>query len=365
MEKTITTGNPDYPVGRFFSSDGFQFFSPTNLKEQMGHIKQHKSYARRQNKNKCIDIAYMDIPEAKLWKYDKTNLKSFIELAINSPDEAKDRLKYWATLTNRFGFNGAHDLLYSLKLKPYLYSMSDNERISIFKVLIDAVDEMTSLQKGGIIDNGTVISYAANHVTKPILQNLPIKKRIEQIVYALRNGKAVSWLVSLMRRFMYEHNEVKNSKEIKDYWLIKDEIEIVKKVTFDRIQAEINSNFYRLVEPKYLFLFWRDVGSDVQRSELGNWVNSHIESDENFLAFVSMFSGAVYLDGKKVWRVYTGSLPDYIDLGTVRSRLEKIIEQNSLHKDRAKKLADGVDKGEWVKRTYKFYDRACDVNFFE
>lgn len=362
VNTTITTENLKHPVGRFFSDTGFQFFESADITKQVETIRKHKSFLRRQNKNKCRDIAYRDIPEAKLWENDKTNLKPFIELAINSPDEAKDRLKYWATLTNRFGFNLAYDSLYSLKYGPYLYWMSDDERISIFRVLIDAVDDMTLLKKGGLVENGTIIDYVANWVTKPILQNLPIKKRIEQIVHALSNGKAISWLLFLMLSFMYEHNEVENSLESEDYWLIKDEIEIIKKVTFDRIEVEINSNFYRLANPKYLFLFWRDVGTDVQRAELSNWITSHIEDDENFLAFVSMFSGAVYLDGRKVWRVYTGSLPDYIDLGTVRRRLEKIIEQDNLHKERAEKLAQGVDKGEWIKRTYKSYDRACALN---
>ena len=359
MKTTITTENPEYPVGRYFSDDGCKFFAPSNVQDQMAKIRKHKSFLRRQHKNQCIDIVYKDLPEKKIWQNDKTNLKPFIELAINSPEEAKHRLKYWATLTNQFGFNCAYNSLYSLKYGPYLYYMSDDERISIFKVLADAVDEMTLLKKGGLIDNGTMIAYAANWVTKPILQNLPATKRIEQIVYALRNGKAVSWLVSLMQIFMYEHKEVKNSLEPEDFWLTKDEIEIVKKVTLDRIEVEINSSFYRLVNPKYLFLFWHDVGTEVQRTELSNWVNSHIEDDEKFLAFVSMFSGAVYLDGKKVWRVYTGSLPDFIDLETVRSRLVKIIEQDNLHKERAEKLAQGVDKGEWVKRTYNYYDRAC------
>ena len=362
MKTIITTENPEHPVDRFFSDDGFQFFERTDISEQVKTIRKHKSFLRRQNKNKCRDIVYKDIPEKKRWENDKTNLKPFIELAINSPEQAKERLRYWASLTNRFGFNCAYDSLYSLKYGPYLYYMSDDERISIFRVLIDAVDEMTLLKKGGLIENGTIIDYAANWVTKPILQNLPIEKRIEQIVFALMNGKAISWLVSLMLSFMYEHNEVENSLESEDYWLIKDEIEIIKKVTFDRIQVEINSNFYRLVNPKYLFLFWRDVGTYVQRTELSNWVSSHIEDDEKFLAFLSMFSGAVYLDDKKVWRVYTGSLPDFIDLGTVRSRLEKIIGQDNFHKQRAEKLVHGVDKGEWVKRTYNRYDRACELN---
>ena len=358
MKTTITTENSERPVGRFFSDDGSQFFPPTNFTDQVANIRKHKSFLRRKHKNHCIEIVYKDIPEKKLWENDRTNLKPFIELAINSPEEAKERLRYWATLTNRFGFNCAYRSLYSLKSGPYLYYMSDDERISIFRVLIDTVDEMTQLKKGGIIDNGTIIADAANWATKPLLQNLPIDKRIEQIVYALRQGKAVSWLVSLMRIFMNEHNEVNNCRETENIWLIRDEIDIIKKVTFDRIQLEINSNFYRLVNPKYLFMFWRDVGTDVQRTELSNWVTSHIEDDEKFLAFVSMFSGAVYLDGKKVWRVYTGSLPNYIDLETVRNRLAKIIEQDNLHKERAEKLVQGIDKGEWVKRTYKFYDRA-------
>ena len=57
--------------------------------------------------------------------------------------------------------------------------------------------------------------------------------------------------------------------------------------------------------------------------------------------------------------MYTGSLSDYTDLITVRSRLEKIIEQDNIHKERAEKLIQGVDKGEWIKRTYNFYDHAC------
>ena len=358
METILTTENVEYPVAQFFSGDGSRSFAPTGITEQVETIKNHRSFRRRQKKNKCIDIAYKDYPEKKFWESDKTNLKPFIELAIKSPEEAIDRLKYWATLTNRVGYNVAYESLYSLKYGPYLYTMSDSERISIFRVLTDAIDEMTLLKKGGIIDNGSVIAQTASWIAKRILQNLPIEKRIPQIVYALKNGKAVSWLVSSMRTFVYEHNEVENSSESADIWLIEDEIEIINKVTFDRIQVEINSNFYRLAEPKYLFLFWRDVGTDVQHAELSNWVTSHIEDDEKFLAFVSMFSGAIYLDGKKVWRVYTGSLPDYIDLGAVRSRLQKIVEQDNLHKERAEKLIQGVDKGEWIKRTYKLYDRA-------
>lgn len=348
----MTSENFKYPInpGLFSKTTKDNFLA--NSEEQIKLVEQHDSFRRRQIHKQCIEFCYKDNPEDKLWKNDKTELKYLIELAIDFPEKAKDTLRNWAKLNNHWGDNYAYDILYNLKKEPYVYTMSDQERVCIFQVLIDTIDDMTE-DRG----NGNRITDPASWVAKPLLQNLPIPVRIEQIVFALQNGKAASWLIYLMRLFMHLHGELSIPRPPQDVWFIKNELEMIKKATFDRIQVEIEANFYKMVDPKQMFVFWQEVGTDVQQKELKDWLVLHTKDDERFLAFVSMFSGSMYLHNEKIWRVLTGTLEKFLDISSVRNRLKRIINDDKRHLERASTLLEGVDLAEELKVKYKYINR--------
>ncbi len=352
MKTIVTSDNFNYPISPDLFSKTTKDDLLTNAEEQIKVVEQHDSFRRRQIHKQCIEFCYKDNPEDKLWRNDKTELKCLIQLAIDSPEEAKDTLRKWAGLNSYYGGNYGYRILYNLKKEPYLYTMSDQERVCIFQVLIDTIDDMT--QDRG---NGNRITDPASWVAKPLLQNLPIPVRIEQIRFALQNGKAVSWLIYLVRLFMHLHGELSIPRPPQEVWFIKNELEIIKKATFDRIQVEINANFYKMVDPKQLFLFWQEVGTDLQRKELKEWLVSHTKDDEKFLAFVSIFSGSMYLHNKKIWRVFTGTLENFIDISSVRNRLNRVINDDKRHYERASTLLEGVDLAEELKVKYKFINR--------
>lgn len=356
--KTVTNSDDfEYPDNKFLFSKETGVTLPASIEKQFEIIEQHRSFRKRQIHKKCLEFSYKNHPEDKFWKNNKTELKHLIELSINSPDEAKATLRGWAGLNNPYKGNYAYNILFDLKQSPYIYTMSDKERVSIFQVLIDTIDDMIVL-KGGSPDTGFRITDAGHWVTKPLLQNLPMKTRIDQIAYALQHGKATSWLISLMRLIMHEHLEVQRSDALEDFWLIKDELEIIKNVTFDSILVKIDTNFYKMVDPKQMFLFWREVGTREQNLDLDGWIKHHVEDDEKFLAFISIFSGSIFFQNKIIWRVLTGTLRDFLDISQVCNRLDRIIKNDKSHLERAAKLLDGINIARSLKSKYDhFFDR--------
>ena len=223
MKNIVTSENFNYPISPGLFSKTTKDSLLAYSDEQIKLVEQHHSFRRRQIHKKNIEFCYKDNPEDKLWRNDKTDLKFFIDQALDSPEKAKETLRNWAKLNNHWGDNYAYKKLHDLKLGPYLYTMSDKERVCIFKILIDTVDDMTFLNIDDR-DSAFRLTDPATWIVKPLLQNLPITVRTEQIVYALQNGKAASWLVYLTRLFMHLHGELSIPRPPQDVWFIKKRI---------------------------------------------------------------------------------------------------------------------------------------------
>lgn len=339
MPTVITTENPNYPVGHILSTEKPTLSS--NIDEQVDFLEQQTSYIQRQIGLRIFEKVCSLQPDQDFWHNTPGYVKQFVEMSVESPEKVKKQLIQWTDRYSALDKPKPFDVLNKLRVGP-LARIKKIEKIAVIKVLVDTVDEVSE-RIGEMPENLYVMFYAADWVAHEALRWLSIEERIELVTDALKHGKACTWLFSSVLHLMYEHRETTRENVNPKFWLIKDEIEIFKKITFDRIQIELNKDFYALHKPVFMFLFWNEVGTQQQTTELRSWIKNHIIDDENIIKFVSMFTGTVLTGTGTYWRVLTGSLSEFISIDEVRTRLEKLADKSETLASEAIRLISGID----------------------
>ena len=352
MQTIITTDNPNYPVEHILSSK--QITLSSNFEDQNYFLQNQESYKRQRFIDRSITKFMKSRPKEERWRDLSGTVKKFIKLCAETPDKATELLFLWTDECKAPNIPKAFNVLNQLRVSAKIMFLSTEEMHGILNVLKDSVDEI-SRRIGEMPENLYVMFYAADWVSHPILRFLSIEERIKFVTSALRNGKACTWLISSILHMMFKHNETTRKIRNSYFWLIKDELELFKKVTFERIQVELNSDFYKLHKPVYMFLFWNDVGTQEQVAELRSWIDNHIVDDRNFIKFVSLFTGTVITGSGTYWRVVTGSLNEFIPEDYVQSRLNRIADKNNTLSPMAIRLISGIQTMNSIagERTYK------------
>ena len=342
MNISITTENHNYPVTNYCIDDNFDFTATPCFEEQINLLKKQKSYRKRQwvlkQSESLFKMSSLPIPIPIRCGYGK----KIVDYCLTDPEKAKELLYRWTRRRDSHGETLAFLVFNRLRIGGTLMFRPIEENLSLFNVLVDTVDRMSELI-GHVSENLSEIFYATEWTAMKILPTFPINNRVYHISKAIKNGEATSWIFSIMLHILYEHKETLTEPRREDYWLTKDEIEIIRKITFERIQTELNSDPYNMRKPAFLFLFWYEAGTDIQRKELKEWIANHIENDENFLKFVYSFTGSMTFPEGFYWRVYTRTLSKFLDTDETYERLNDIMIRNGKLFERAKQLANGFD----------------------
>ena len=342
MNISITTENCNYPVKEFWLDKNFDFTATSSFKEQFDMLKEQRSYQKRQTVIKNTELFHRINSHPIPVPIGFGHGKKIVEYCLNDPEKAKELLYRWTRRRDSYGETLAFLVFNRLRIGSTLMFRPLEENLSLFNVLGDTVDRMSELI-GHVSENLSEIFYATEWTAMKILPTLPISNRVFYISNAIKTGKATSWIFSIMLHILYEHKETLTEPRREDYWLTKDEIEIIRKITFERIQTELNSDPYNMRKPAFLFLFWYEAGTDIQRKELKEWIANHIENDENFLKFVYSFTGSITFPEGFYWRVYTRTLSKFLDTNKTYERLNNIMIRNGRLFEKAKQLANGFD----------------------
>lgn len=207
--------------------------------------------------------------------------------------------------------------------------MSPLERRSLIDVLTDTVDDMYKNNSEGPYSVGSIF-HAGEWLSTMLVDSFSIEERLKYVIPKIEKGKAVTWLFYWFCRIMHQHSETNRTHNNHIMWLVKDELEIIKKILFERLQIELNNDFYQHAQSRYLFLFWHEVGTKQQVKELRLWLSEHLENDLNFLNFVGLFPEKA-LDKNNVVQtlINTRSLNDFIKIDDVNKRLDLISHQKN------------------------------------
>ena len=342
MKTIITTENHKYPITNFCLDKNFDFTATSSFKEQFDMLKEQRSYQKRQTVIKNTELFHRINSHPIPVPIGFGHGKKIVEYCLNDPEKAKELLYRWTRRRDSYGETLAFLVFNRLRIGSTLMFRPLEENLSLFNVLGDTVDRMSELI-GHVSENLSEIFYATEWTAMKILPTLPISNRVFYISNAIKYGKATSWIFSIILHILYGHNETQTEPRKEDYWLTKEEIEIIRKITFERIQVEINSDPYNMRKPAFLFLFWYEAGTDTQRKELKEWIANHIRNDENFLKFVYSFTGSMTFPEGFYWRVYTRTLSKFLDTKKTYERLNNIMIRNGKLFEKAKQLAKGFD----------------------
>ena len=342
MKTIITTENYKHPITHFRLDKNFDLTASSCFKEQFDMLKEQRSYQKRQSVLKNTERFHRINSHPIPIPISCGHGRKIVDYCLTDPDKAKDLLYQWSRRRDSHGETRAFVVFNRLRIGSTLMFRPLEENLSLFNVLVDTVDRLSELI-GHVSENLSEIFYATEWTAMKILPTLPINNRVYYISNAITNGKATSWIFSIILHILYEHNETQTEPRKENYWLTKDEIEIIRKITFDRIQVEINSDPYNMRKPAFLFLFWFEAGTDIQRMELKEWIANHIKNDENFLKFIYSFTGSITFPEGFYWRVYTRTLSKFLDTDETYERLNDIMIRDGKLFEKAKQLTKGFD----------------------
>lgn len=109
---------------------------------------------------------------------------------------------------------------------------------------------------------------------KEILKSLSYKKRTKVLLRILREGKAISWVVSFATRVFMEHRLGDTDMGYFTPWLEEDVLQEIKSVTNERLEKIMRSDWHRTADPLSFFLFGLQTGDLEETITLNKWVSS-------------------------------------------------------------------------------------------
>lgn len=329
MNTIITTSNPNYPLRYLTTAKGRQFKLSKNINEQKEFLVNQHSYRQRCLLFKNLEVYKKASGGDEIWIDESHETRQFVKLATEDIERAKIELLRFSSIIVEFGLTKAYNLLDNLRYEISIMSMSTLERRSLIDVLLDSVDEMYKISSEGPYSVGSMF-LIGEWLSTMLVESLSIEERLKYVIPKIENGKAVTWLFYWFFRVMHQHAETNRTHDNKKMWLIKDELEIIKKILFERLQIELNNDFYQHAQSRYLFIFWHEVGTKQQVKELRLWLSEHLENDLNFLKFVGLFPEKALDKNDEIQTlINTRSLNDFIKIEDVNTRLDSILQQNN------------------------------------
>ena len=329
MNAIITTSNPNYPLRYLTTAKGRQFKLSNNINEQKEFLGNQLSYKQRCLLYKNLEVYRKVTGDYELKVDGYPEAKQFVKLAAADIEKAKLELVRFANILVEYGLTKAFKILNNLRYELIIMSMSTLERRSLIEVLTDTVDVMYKNSGEGPYSVGSMF-LVGESLSTMLVESFSIDERLKYVIPKIENGKSVTWLFYWFLRIMHQHSETNRTHNNIIMWLVKDELEIIKKILFERLQVELNGDFYQHAQSRYLFIFWHEVGTKQQVEELRLWLSEHLKNDLNFLNFVGLFPEKA-LDKNDVVQtlINTRSLNDFIKIEDVNNRLDSISHQKN------------------------------------
>lgn len=206
-------------------------------------------------------------------------------------------------------------------------SLGNEVSFSIFRILSDVADEL-SFQSGPRLLLEFDIFMQIEVLVEKLLTTTEPKNRYEVICSTIKNGKAFSWLMFFTRNLMINHRVLNPGYRLGTKWLTQDETDMLCETCLYRIHLD-SDRILDSSNPRYILYLWFDIGKDLERERLQNWVEKSTKSNEDFIRFINIFSTIRNTEKGNVWFVQTKFLENLINLNQAISRLEQISKEDS------------------------------------
>ena len=224
---------------------------------------------------------------------EKTEIRDFLKIAVTNKQKAVEILILNSVVSSSNEKSMAFQLLSTLNYGTELSEIKSDQRIALIETIADAADEMFSLT-GSVTPLYNIYILCKSLSTK-LLTLMPPRSRRRMLLKILQEGNANTWLVYFARRIIQYHETGETVLRRFSPWLEKETLDDVKKIMIKKLRSNMSEQYYNGFYPLQFFLFWIQVGNEIDRNWLRNWVKTHIKTDKEYVRFVEMFTGTATL----------------------------------------------------------------------
>lgn len=291
--------------------------------------------------------------------YEELALRSFIKIVETDSQKATKLLEQLNDEVFNYDSVASSFLLFLLEAELEHFSLSDEKRLSIFKILVSISDKLSKLS---VNIKDVTDRYGFDHryemyiqcesLTVELLRTIAPSRRATVLFDAVTRGNAFIWLLYFMRSLLSDQKQFdKNhcctsfwffgdnyrvNKVVEfvdgtdDLWLTQIELMALRRFSLDRLKLDSERNLSSPVAINML-LFWLEVGDNIDKSQLKSWIQKQTHTNVGFLQFVQIFLRNHY-DGLNVRGFkrfdQINLLKKFIDLDLVIQRLRRFTDRN-------------------------------------
>ncbi len=245
--------------------------------------------------------------------------------SLNNKEDFSKYLRYLATQTRSDGFTKLSVFLE--RMEDYTSEILQDYIPTVIETFFDIGDEFIIPE-----DEGKVFSIWGNDIMmlRKVWQLLwrynDKNNRVEILKNAFEKGQAISIMVEGLELFWQQHGKYGGTKKPDEEILLdEDQLKALQEIVLDKIREAakkgslLNTPFLSLVLHK-----WKDWGDE---SEVRDWVNKVVASDEKLSIFLAKFLPKT--SSMTRWERILNQWKDYIDIDILEKRCNEVLSNNS------------------------------------
>jgi hypothetical protein len=265
----------------------------------------------------------------------------FVKTAAERKAEAVAEFVALGSKTIASGGNEAERLLDRLRADAKGQELSNDQRIALFSVLADSIDDLSETVGPPDFWQGSVFTKAA-WLGKELLAGVNSDQRLDTILEAIQQGRALSWLMYLVRDEMFDHGRIGDRKRESDVLLNSDQLDSLCDAAIARLKHESESGGLLVVhDPIYPMLTWRDIVGNEDKS-LQKFIRKVRKTDDTLVTFVEKFAQIVRSTGGDYWRIDRKLLSDFFGYDELEKKLSAISGRETSLSERASEILQRI-----------------------
>ncbi len=298
----------------------FKLFTP---------VDDRKVFNNRKTKRLASDLHwrnYFSYADVSLgWSLEK--ISDLIKHSTEQPDNLAEELLRASKNELSSGGTEAERIIELIESMAENDEMSDADRLSVFKVLVNSIDPIADT-KSDAYNKEYIMFWKAQSLTITLLKPIASQIRMTEMFDTLENGQSKSWILFFIRNILKIHGTLPFDQSFDEpNWMNERELATLKETALRIIRRLIrDKNFiFSVFESKWVFYAWHDLADDVEQSEMRLWIEDTIKDDSYLLKFIEIFSTMQSSSefGDR-WSISLSDLRMFIDLEKAIERLDTI-----------------------------------------
>ena len=258
-------------------------------------------------------------------------LQEFLELVEGDQEKASQLLIDLVPRKGNKNIVNCKMVLDRLRYYARTKYLTPLDRVAIFNVFSNTAD-MLSKAMGPPEPLEYTVSMMCCGIAQDLIYPTEQNLRLETILNSIKHGTALSWIMFLVRVILMDHYKINVGQLFKRVVLNEQELTQIQEVALTRIRESLDQ-LYKSSDPVDIFICWYELSED--KEQVKNWVDKHIQEDENLVHFTKAFMSIDIFKGALQWRVQKSDLENFVDIDNHEKRLRELVRSNCKLKETA------------------------------